>query len=404
MTCEISFYNFCESTVVLAADPATAAGRSPFRDWLRSNVARATLPEMDRTQAITGASALVGRDLTLVRDAVVTVEGGTIGAAGPRGEVGIPDGAEIVDASGLTLIPGFIDAHVHIGLVDPHRLVAGGVTTARDLAWPPDVIHPLVRDSRRADFDGPTLLAAGPMLTAEGGYPTRASWAPRGSARVVRGAAEARGMVEQTAAEGAAVIKVALNADVGPVLDGQTLATISDAAHDLGLRVTAHVSSLAELDKAIGAGVDELAHMVLSRERIPNETIASMVRAGMAVVPTLSIRSGRDLKAATQNLGRFLEAGGRVVYGTDLGNKGPEPGIDRREVEAMATAGLSPRDVIATATSDSARWLGLETKGAIEAGLDADIAALRGDPLSTPRALTETEMVWRAGRRVGSPP
>jgi imidazolonepropionase-like amidohydrolase len=117
-------------------------------------------------------------------------------------------------------------------------------------------------------------------------------------------------------------------------------------------------------------------------------------------VPTLSIRFGRDHPIAVDNLARFFSAGGNVIYGTDLGNDGPKPGIDRREVSAMNKAGMSPRDVIASATVSSARYLGLETRGVLAAGMDADIVAVDGDPLRDVTALTHVRMVWREGRRV----
>ena len=349
--------------------------------------------------AIVGATVLVGSDLAVATDATVVITDGVIGGLGSRTDIEVPEGAEVVDARGATLIPGFIDAHVHIGFVEPHAVVAGGVTTVRDLGWPPARIAPLVSASRAVDFDGPTILAAGPMLTAPGGYPTRAAWAPTGTGVEVAGPEAATGAVANVADAGAVVVKVALNPPVGPVLDAETLSAIVDAAHARGLKVTGHVYGLDELDKALDAGMDELAHMLMSDERIPDAMLTRMVDAGMVVVPTLSIFSGRGLQTAIANLNRFRVAGGKVLYGTDLGNEGPRPGIDPSEVRGMAAAGMSGLGIIRAATVDAANWLGLGSVGTITQGRDADLVLIGGDPLGDPEALTHILAVWRRGVR-----
>ena len=351
----------------------------------------------DRHVVIEAGRGLLGRELTAVENVVVVFRDGLIEAAGP--EASIPDDAEVIDARGMTVLPGFIDAHVHIGFFEPAEIAAGGVTTVRDLAWPPASIWPLVEASRRPDWNGPSIVAAGPMLTAPGGYPTRAAWAPSGTGREIRDADDARRAVDEVASQGATIVKIALAPPVGPVLDEATLAVIVDAAHGHGLRVTGHIDGLEELRKALRAGVDELAHMLMSDEHIPDETIAEMVRR-VTVVPTLAIRTGPGREIAIENVRRFVAAGGRVVYGTDLGNEGPIPGIDPTEIGAMTAAGMSPIQVIASATVDSADRLGLDSIGAIAPGLRADLIAVPGNPVEDIAVLSEVEMVWRAGRRL----
>ncbi len=305
---------------------------------------------------------------------------------------------ERVDLGGLTLLPGFIDAHVHIGFYSPAEVLRGGVTTVRDLGWPPGQIHSLATASLSADFDGPRIVAVGPMLTVAGGYPTRAAWAPPSTARVVTGPDDARVAVRERVEEGATCVKVALNASVGPTLDLETLSAICDEAHAHGLNVTGHVDGLDELVKALDAGMDELAHMLMSREAIPDRVIARMVEQDMTVVPTLSIFGVRGRRRALMNLDAFLSAGGRVVYGTDLGNQGPKPGIDRREIDRMTRAGMEPKAIISSGTVESARWLGLDGKGVIAPGMDADIIGVEGDPLDAAVQLNYVRFVMRAGR------
>jgi imidazolonepropionase-like amidohydrolase len=348
--------------------------------------------------ALAGGTALVGPGLEPVEDATILITDGVITDVGPAEAVEVPDGTKTVDTTGSLLMPGFIDAHVHIGFHPPETVLANGVTTVRDLAWPPQVIHPLAERSRNTSFPGPLIVAAGPMLTAPGGYPTKASWAPEGTGRVVEGPVDARAAVAATIEEGATIIKVALNPAVGPTLDHKTLRAIVEAAHDRDLKVTGHVTGLAELDKALDAGMDELAHMLMSDERIPGDTLERMVDQGMVVVPTLSVRFGDDRRTAIDNLRRFLDAGGRVIYGTDLGNAGPQPGIDGREIRAMTKARMTTTEIVASATIDAARWLGLQSKGVLAKGADADIVAVSPAALSRPDELTQVQTVWRGGR------
>lgn len=332
-------------------------------------------------------------------DAVVVAEDGKITSVGPQGEAVLPHDAEVIDATGMTVLPGFIDAHVHIGFYPPSSVLAGGVTCARDLGWPPEEIFPLAAESQRPTFEGPTILPAGAMLTAPGGYPTRASWAPAGTGLVVEGRSGANTAVERMVGGGATVIKVALNPPAGPTLDAATLAEIVRAAHAHGLKVTGHVHGLEELTKALDAGVDELAHMLMGLESIDAATIERMVDQDMAVLPTLAIRFGRELDVAVENLRNFRRAGGRVIYGTDLGNAGTTPGIDKNEVALMAAAGMTPADIIHSATASSARWLQLSSTGILEPGRDADVIAVRGDPLGELAALGDVAIVIRRERR-----
>lgn len=351
------------------------------------------------TVVISGGTALVGPDLRPLEDAVLVIRDGAIATIGSAPDVEVPGGAEVVDATGLTLVPGLIDAHVHIAFASPAEVLRGGVTTVRDLGWPPEKIWPLVEASEDPDFDGPRIVAAGQMLTVDGGYPIAAGWAPPGTGLVVSSPDDVADAVAAQADAGAVVIKVALNSAVGPSLPPETLAAIVEAASERGLRVTGHVYSLEELDRALDAGMTELAHMLMSTKKLPHQTIARMVEQGMTIVPTLSVRVGADLDLAVDNLKRFLGAGGKVVYGTDLGNAGPVPGFDPTEIAAMSAAGMSPHQILVSATSGAAALLGLDDTGILAEGMSADIVALGGHPLQEPGDLTNIEMVWRRGRR-----
>ncbi|HEU5001673.1 MAG TPA: amidohydrolase family protein [Actinomycetota bacterium] len=319
---------------------------------------------------------------------------GRVTSVGPPGTVEVPAGARVVDGAGCTLLPGFIDAHVHLGLVRPARVLAGGITTARDLGWERRTIHGL-RQALAADpAAGPRLLAAGPMLTSPRGYPSRARWCPRGSALEVRSAGEARAAVGELAGWGAAVIKVAQEPRAGPTLPPDVLGAVVEASHGLGLRVTSHCGALAELVRALDAGVDELAHGLWSDEAVPQAVMERMVEAGMVVVPTLHIDPS---PARIDNLRRFLAGGGRVVYGTDMGNAGPPAGIDPAELALLVQAGMSVETALAAATSGAAAYLGLEGRGHVAAGAAADLVLVEGDPAADLRVLARPRLVLRDG-------
>jgi imidazolonepropionase-like amidohydrolase len=349
--------------------------------------------------AVVGATAFAGPGLAPLPDSVVVADGHSIAAVGRRDDVPIPDDARVLDATGMALLPGFIDSHVHIGLAEASAVLRGGVTTVRDLGWPLSEIVPAARRSLEWDHDGPLIVAAGPMLTVENGYPITAAWAPEGTGVAISSETHARQVVAELGALGVAVVKVALNPPAGDVLSQEMLEAIVAAAHGIGAKVTGHIYGLEQLEKALDAGVDELAHALMSPERIPEHVISRMVKRGVALVPTLSIFPEDEAAIAIQNVADLVAAGGVVVYGTDLGNEGPGPGIDELEVTRMEAAGMDVWAIVRSATVDAARWLELDNKGAIEVGRDADLICLASPPAAA-ADLTAVRHVIRAGRLI----
>lgn len=344
----------------------------------------------------------------LVEDALVILDGGRVAFAGPASDLGVavagergretlsgqpapPEPDQEVHVDGFVM-PGVVDRHVHIGLSDPGAVVAGGVTAVRDLGWPPDAAFPLADASESPSFNGPLIRAVGPMITCHGGYPTRSGWAPAGTGREVRGAEEAaHATAEVLDRSGVAVVKVALNADAGPTLSDEELVAVCDTAHRANAIVTAHCQGKGQVDRALGAGVDELAHCPWTA-RLSEDSVEALARR-VRIVSTLDIHSyGREtpeLRTATENLSRFVQAGGRAAYGTDLGN-GPIPaGIHPGEAWHLHRAGLSAEQVLEALTFRP-----------LAPGEPADLVALEADPLEDLGALGRVRLVIRAGRRV----
>jgi imidazolonepropionase-like amidohydrolase len=325
-----------------------------------------------------------------VEDAAVLVEGTAVAWAGRRAEAPpVDDDTEIVQLDGF-LMPAVADRHVHVGLSSPRSIVEGGVTAVRDLGWPPDAMFPLADASEGPSFLGPLIRACGPMLTAAGGYPTRAAWAPPGTGLELQGPEHAAGSVAVLAARGAAHVKVSLNAEAGPTPSDAELSAVVEAARRHGLPVTAHVQGVGQADRALGAGIAELAHAPWT-ERLPDDLLHAMARAGMRIVSTLDIQgygtATPELRVALDNLRRFHAAGGEVAYGTDLGNGPIPPGIHVTEALLLAEAGLSTDEVI-----------GAMSLGRLSSGSPADLVVVGGNPLEWLNAFDDLRLVLRGGR------
>lgn len=282
-------------------------------------------------------------------------------------------------------MPGAIDHHVHIRLSDPRSVLHGGVTFCRDLGWTPEEIFPLVDISQGTDFQGPAIVAAGPMITAAGGYPSKAGWCPPGGWTEVRGAEEAAAAVEYIASQDPAIVKVSLNSEAGPTLSDAELVAVCEAAHSRGLGVTAHVQGAGQTERALGAGIDELAHTPWT-ERLTDDVIASLARR-TGIVSTLAIHRSPELDVAVDNLQRFAEAGGRVRYGTDLGNGPIPPGIHAAEAIHLAAAGLSTEEILRAMTLAPLR-----------PGAEGDLVGLRGNPFEDLAAFAKVDLVVSRGR------
>jgi imidazolonepropionase-like amidohydrolase len=340
------------------------------------------------TLKVTAPQAWLGPG-ELVEKAAVVVRGGRVRFAGSDADA--PPGDETIRTDGF-LMPGVADRHVHVRLSDPASVLLGGVTAVRDLAWDPDEIFPLADASELPSFAGPLIRAVGPMLTAPGGYPVGAGWAPDGGIREVRDPEDAAAAVSELAARGAAAIKVALNAEVGPTPSDPDLAAIVEAAHERGVPVTVHVQGTGQTERALGAGVDELAHTPWT-ERVSDPLLEAAART-MRIVSTLDIHSYGEitpaLRTACDNLVRFRAAGGTVVYGTDLGN-GPIPaGIHVREALLLHEAvRMTPEDVLTAMTP-----------GRLAKEAPADLIVLDANPLERVEALGGLRLVVRSGRVV----
>lgn len=367
---------------------AIRSGGSPPWDGIQPSV------------ALVGARLVEGTGAPAVDGAIVVLDHQRLSAVGPDARV--PKRAMVIDLHGATVTPGVVDAHVHLAFAgDPSSLVRAGVTAVRDMGWPPDLLRPL----RGAAWTAGLLVhAVGPILTAPGGYPTGAAWAPPGTGREVAGVDDAVRAVDAVVGLGASAVKVGLDDRRGPLLPLATLTALVARAHEWGRIVTAHVAGAESLALALDAGVGELAHVPFSAEPVPDDLVARAVAAGVRLLPTLHCREAdpaEERTAALAFLARWVALGGEVAYGTDLGNACTVPGVDRRELALLAEAGMTPAQIVVAATSRAADAIGAwDVTGRVAPGLRADLLVLDDDPLADAAALAAPRWVIAAGRPV----
>ena len=242
--------------------------------------------------------------------------------------------------------PAFADHHVHLGLVDASGLAASGIGRVVDLGWSDEVVA-------LAQAAPVPAAYAGRFVAAPGGYPSASSWAPPRCTSEVAEPRDAAEAVAHQVALGASLVKTTLNRDAGPVPDVATLSAVVAAAAEAGLPVVAHAQGPGMVELALAGRVPALAHTPWTH-RLDDEVVAEAVDAGQAWISTLDIHgygtTSPDQERAVDNLARFHAAGGRVLYGTDLGN-GPLPeALNLRELGLLAGAGLTDDDLLAALT------------------------------------------------------
>ncbi len=368
----------------------------------------------------------------------VLVEGGVITALG-EGTVA-PEGAEVIDGSGMTLMPGLIDAHVHAFTAEAlQQALMFGVTTVLDM-FTDEAFAQAMREEQAAE-GAPAradLYSAGALATAPGGHGTQFGLdietlespedaGPWVAGRVAAGADYVKAVIE-TGAE--------MNLDYA-TLDAETLRAVVEAAHAAGLLVVTHVQTLEAARTALEAGTDGFAHVF--SDAVPDAGfVQELVEAGAFVIATLSVFQSvgandpidstlaEDERFAPylapldlQSLGspfhgfealsvdnargavRLLhEAGVPILAGTDAPNPGTALGASmHRELELLVGSGLTPTEALAAATSVTAETFGLTDRGRIATGMVADLLLVSGDPTSDILATRDIAGVWKRGVR-----
>ena len=406
------------------------------------------------TLAITGGAiwAGPGRDIP---DGTVLIADGVITAVGPRATITVPEGTPTIDASGQRVLPGLIDAHVHLttnsdatrpipsdafrgqvtrpakllhGLRNAEFALAAGFTTMRVMGHR-DVGELELRDLIAAGLiDGPRLVISPWWITMTGGhgdlfYPP---YTVRRQYDTADGIDECRKLVRLQSRLGADFIKVMAGGGTShgeaPHTPNYTVAELTavvEEAHDLDLKVASHALSLEAIRRSLTAGVDSIEHGSFLDE----ETAVEMKERGTYLVPTLAFNDWckvegtarglspqgvEDLKPIHDGaLNAFAIAcavGVPVAAGTDSSGTLCPFGEHAREIELYVEHGMSTEQALASATSVAAQLLDIDDQvGTLAPGLGADIIVVDGDPLTDIGVLRRPgsiRHVIRAGRRV----
>ena len=357
-------------------------------------------------QALVNGVLIDGTGAEAVPDAVLLIQGKTILAVSTRQTVKIPNGAQVIDVQGGTILPGFFNAHVH-GAYDEDNLetwARQGVTTVRDLGTNKNYAPKLAfRNEHRDLVKYARLVAAGAMITVPDGYPI-VPWGM--TALTVTTAEEARQTVNQLLEDGADIIKIPLESGVTfqrvmPKLSPEEAKAIVEVVHQHGTRVSVHLLAPEDIESALAAGVDDLAHMVVGNPA--DELLQRVAEAGLVWVPTLELWNGVGYgndAVAIRNLRRYVTTGGKVALGTDYGGYSTpfQLGMPVKEAHLMQQAGMTPMQIITAATQNAAYVCNLEkVLGTLEAGKIADVLVVAGDPLADLNALAQTALVVHGG-------
>ena len=400
--------------------------------------------------AISNAKIFDGKRV-LPRSTVVVVEDDRIVALLHR----VPAGAEVIDATGATLLPGLIDSHIHTSVESLRSTLRFGLTTVIEMG----------AERTRADRttiatsdDVSDLRSAGIPLSAPGGHPNQLMLQPGETVASTchehgqlfpapSGPQEAVHFVNERIREGSDFIKVLLDdgsttGESGlPVPSRETLAAAIDEAHRQAKIVVAHALTLDATAELIDLGVDGLAHIFLDRPHTP-EIIASIAQSTGFVIPCLVLNrsitgtSGEDIAADPRVSSRLeeveLEALRRtfntfpqghyrevvatvaalhdanvpLLAGTDASLPIPRMGglaqgaSLHHELQLLVEAGLTPLEALACATSAPAHHFGLIDRGRIAPGMRADLLLVDGDPLENIADTLSIRSVWRRGVRL----
>ncbi len=391
-----------------------------------------------QTTLIRGARVFDGVSVIGKRD--VMIVGGKISAIALT--LSAPSGANVVDGTGKTLLPGLIDSHTHAFGDALVQALMFGVTTEIDMFTEVGEAKRM-RDQQQAGpvLDRADLVSAGTLVTAPKGHGTEYGMA----IPTISSPDSAQVFVDARIAEGSDFIKIVYDDGAAygtkiPTITPATLRAVIAAAHVRGKLAVVHVGQAAFAREAIEAGADGLVHLFTDRAAaadfgtlaasrkafvIPTLTVLTSITgkpgagdlfADSVLTPFLSlagrgtIRSafpfpqgatGRSLEPGRGAVKQLLAAGVPILAGTDAPNPGTAHGIAiHKELELLVNAGLTNTQALAAATGNPAKAFRLADRGRIAAGLRADLLLVDGDPTTNIKATRAIAGIWRNGIRV----
>jgi imidazolonepropionase-like amidohydrolase len=368
--------------------------------------------------------------------AALLISGGRVAYAGPA--AGLPEGAAraaTLDFAGATLLPGLVDAHVHLvasghpdlaaglprseaertiaAVVNARRQLESGVTLVRDLGAPGDEAVLVGRAVEAGTIAGPRVVAAGPAVTMTGGHIPYLG-------RVTDGPDAMRTAVRANLAMGARCIKVVATGGVltpgvdprEPAYTQPELDALVEEAHRLGLTVAAHAIGEGGVAAALRAGVDSVEHGMFLDDAAVELFLATGARlsatfsapsgilGGPSVPEWIKDRARPAAEAQVRSFRAAVQAGVPAVAGTDAGTPDNPHGGVAREVAFMVEAGLDVLLAVKAATGEAADLLGVPDRGVLRQGAAADVLVADGDVAADVGVLGRPVAVFQDGRRV----
>jgi len=372
--------------------------------------------------ALVGGRIYASPTADAIDDGIVIVRNGKIAEVGPRRSIKIPVGITTMNCSGKIITAAFQNSHVHFtedkwnGAADQPAsklneqlsamLVRYGFITAVDTG---SLLTNTVALRRRIEADeviGPRILTAGVPLYPPNGIPYYVKdGAPPGLLKLLpqpTTPAQAAGFVRENLGGGADIVKLFtgswISKDTVRLMPVDVAAAAVAEAHQHGKIVFTHPSNVTGLEVALRAHVDVLAHAIEDTRRFTADHLRSMIAQKMALIPTLHLfRQDGNIADIRRDVRNYAQAGGHVLFGTDVGFLRDYDPTD--EFVQMAQAGLTWRQILASLTTNPAARFGeASRRGRVALGLDADLVVLNRDPTTDVRAFAEVVYVVRGGR------
>ena len=380
--------------------------------------------------ALVGAKIYLSPSKPPIESGTILVHSGHILSVGPIAKIKVPRGTTVIDCRGLVVTAGFWNSHVHIflpGLIHAENLSSEqitsqlqlmltrwGFTTVFDIASVLENTNLIRHRIESGEVKGPQILTTGEPFWMKGGTPIYVQGfleANHISIPEVESMAQAKERVRQQINDGAVGIKIFANSaerDGMLTMPLDVAQLIAAEAHHAGKPVFAHVSNNQGIEVAIQSGVDILAHTIPTDDLWSPSFVHRLTAAHMALTPTLTLwevvspnatpgELEKGMSRAAQQLGAFYQAGGQVLFGTDVGFI--EHFDTSEEFKWMSRAGMSFQGILASLTTNPAQRFGYSThSGRIAKGFDADLVILSADPAQDTSAFSKVRYTIRGGQ------
>lgn len=391
---------------------------------------------------------------TYRENVVIVVEGDRIGAVAPAAETKIPAGAEVIDLSKVTVLPGLIDCHVHLGsradrynpiwtfketpfdsafaaVKNARATLLAGFTSVRDVSSLPFLAVDLRKAIDAGYLAGPRVMASGPGISITGGHNDINGYSPQTSVHmfpeerdfaIADGVDQVRHVVRAQIKYGVDLIKVMASGGVlslgdqpgAPQFSEDELKIAAEEAHKAGRKIAAHAHGTQSIKDAILAGFDSIEHssliddegLRLAKEHgtwlvfdIYNDDYIRQEAPKYGIPPELVEKEKQVGQAQRDNFAKAVKAGVKLAFGTDAGVY--PHGDNAKQFKYMVQYGMTPAQAIRSATSDAAELISPMGKkpqvGTVAPGMYADLIAVSGDPLKDVRVLENVQFVMKGG-------